>query len=235
MKITLIETEVQQTIRKNNSTSYGLTLAVGLPFPAQISERIREIQQQLEALLPGRFIWYGLHHLHATLVAPLRGRYRNFPPLQQEELPANLDRFFDDLNTFFSQQQPFDLNLGGVYIIAGGYVMVGEEILTQRLASTLKNYPELDAPKHLTGLHVSIGYFKTSQPFINDKERASLEAALVQLSHTPVGRIRVQQIWLAHYANRTLDRIVGKVPFILGQPNTLTTEQLLRRLAVYLD
>ena len=42
---------------------------------------VYDIQQQLESLATGRFTEYDLDHLHATLVASLRGRYRDFPPL----------------------------------------------------------------------------------------------------------------------------------------------------------
>jgi hypothetical protein len=45
----------------------------------------------------------------------------------------------------------------------------------------------------------------------------------------------VQKVWLVHYANRTLDRIVGKVPFTLGRTNALTVEQLLQELGIVSD
>ena len=77
------EEKVRQIIRKNQATSYGLTLVIGLPFPSDIGSRVQLIQRQLEALTPGHFFWYGLDHLHATLVAPLRGRYRDHPALQR--------------------------------------------------------------------------------------------------------------------------------------------------------
>ena len=74
MKLALDEARVQQTIHKNTATSYGLTLVAGLPFPAEIGSRVQAIQAQLEPLAPGRFTWYGVDHLHVTLVAPLRTR-----------------------------------------------------------------------------------------------------------------------------------------------------------------
>jgi hypothetical protein len=42
----------------------------------------------------------------------------------------------------------------------------------------------------------------------------------------------VQQVWLVHYANRTLDRIVGRISLTLGQTNFLTAERLLRELGI---
>jgi hypothetical protein len=42
----------------------------------------------------------------------------------------------------------------------------------------------------------------------------------------------VKQVWLVHYANRMLNRIVGRVPLTLGQANSLTVENLLRELGV---
>lgn len=232
MKLTLIEQKVQQTIRKNMATSYGLTLVIGLPFPPEISTRIQSLQQRLEALAPGRFIWYGLDHLHATLVAPLRGRYRNFPPLQREELPADLQSFTQDLTAFFTQRQPFILELAGVHIADSGFVLVGENTFEQHLTSTLRGYPELDKPKHLKGLHVAIGFCHAHHAFGTEEEAVPFETALPQLVDVSIGSMTVQQVWLVHYANRTLNRIVGKVPFALGQANALSVERLLRELGI---
>ena len=131
MKLTLIEEKVQQTIRKNTATSYGLTLVIGLPFPPEISTRIQSTQQYLESLVPGRFTWYGLEHLHATLVAPLRGRYRDFPPLQREELPTDLQGFTQNLANFFAHYPPFSLELAGVHLSNNGFVLVSENLSSQ--------------------------------------------------------------------------------------------------------
>jgi hypothetical protein len=147
----------------------------------EISNQIGYIQQQLENLIPGCFVWYGLDHLHATLVAPLRGRYREYPPLQRVELPTNLQDFAQDLANFFAKRQPFSLELAGVHVTAEGFVMVVENTLGQHLASSLQKYPELDQPKHFRGLHVAIGFFNTSRPFATDAARAHFEAALAQL------------------------------------------------------
>jgi hypothetical protein len=232
MKLALIEEKVEQTIRKNTATSYGLTLVIGLPFPAEISTRIQSLQQQLEALAPGRFTWYGLDHVHATLVALLRGRYRDFPPLQREELPADLQGFTQDLAGFFAQHQPFVLELAGLHISDNGLVLVGQNTFEQQLASSLKEYPELDQPKHPGGLHAAIGYCNTNRPFTTDEEIAPLEAALSEFIRIPIGSMTVGQVWLVHYTNRTLNRIIGKVPFVLGQANTLTGRRLLQELDI---
>jgi 2'-5' RNA ligase len=232
MKLTLDKVGVQETIRKSSATSYGLSLVVGLPFPAEVGNRIRHIQRQLEALLPGRFTWYPPDHLHATLYAPLRGRYRDFPALQREELPSNLQGFTDDLVNFFAQRQPFSLELAGVHVTDEGSVMVGGGAFTQQLASNLQRYPELDSPKGLRGLHVTIGFFNTDRPFTKDEERMCIEMALTQFMEVPVGRVMIWRVWLVHYANRTLNRIVGKIPFTLGQANTLTGERLLQELGI---
>jgi len=232
MKLTLIEQRVQQTIRKNTVTSYGLTLVIGLPFPPEISARIQSLQQQLESLTPGRFTWYGLDHLHATLVAPLRGRYRDHPPLQREELPADLQGFTQNLASFFAQHQPFVLELAGVHISDNGYVLVSENSFEQQLVSTMQGFPELDKPKHLRGLHVAIGFCHTHRHFATEEEAVPLETALPQLIDVPIGSMTVQQVWLVHYANRTLNRIIGKVPLSLGKANALSVEHLLRELGI---
>jgi hypothetical protein len=232
MKLSFDAEKVQRTIRKNTVTSYGLTLVIGLPFPGEICSQIERLQQRLEALAPGRFTWYGLEYLHATLFAPLRGRYREGPPLQREELPADLNGFACDLGDFFNQLDPFSLELAGVHVSQDGVAQVRENTLVQHLMSSLHGHSELDELKHYTGLHVAIGFLNRVPPFDTDEERARFDAALGQLMYIPVGQVPVQQVWLVHYANRTLDRIVGKVPFALGCANDLTVERLLRELGI---
>jgi hypothetical protein len=232
MKLALNEARVQQTIHKNTATSYGLTLVAGLPFPAEIGDRVQAIQAQLEALAPGRFTWYRVDHLHATLFAPLRGRYRDSPPLQRDELPADIQGFTQKLNDFFAQQQPYALDLAGVSVTRQGFVMVGECTLVRQLASSLRQYPELDPPKHLRGSHIAIGFLNTQRPFAREEEKACFEQALAQFRDIQVGKTLVQQVWLVHYANRTLNQILGKVPFTLGQANVMTVERLLRELGI---
>ena len=104
--------------------------------------------------------------------------------------------------------------------------------VVQRLVSALRRHPELDEPKHGTGLHVSIGFLNTVPPFGADEEWDRLAPALDQLANTAVGRVTAQKVWLVHYANRTLARVVGRVPFNVGQANPLTVERLLRELGI---
>lgn len=231
-KLILVEEKIRQTLCKNTTISFGLTLVVGLPFPAEIRARIQRIQEQLEALAPGRFTWYGADHLHATLVAPLRGRYREQPPLGREELPADLPGFTRDLGDFFAQQRPFSLELAGARVTPEGLIIIAENTLTRQLASSLQAYPELDRPKHHKGLHVNIGFFNTVRPFDTNEEQSRFELGLAQLVNAPVGLVRAQQVWLVHYANRTLNRIIGKTPFTLGRANDLGVERLLRELGI---
>jgi hypothetical protein len=233
VKLNLDREKIQTTIGKNTTTSYGLTVVIGLPFPAEINERIKDIQIQLESLAPGRFTFYDLDHLHATLVAPLRGRYRASPPLQRTELPTNLRGFIRDLAHFFSQQQPYSIELASLHITPEGFAMIGENSLIQQLAVKLERYPELDPAKYLKGIHVAIGFFNTPQPFATYEEQGLFEAALTQLRSIPVGQVMVQQVWLVHYANRTLNHIVGKVSFSLGKPNIITIENLLQKVGIF--
>jgi hypothetical protein len=55
---------------------------------------------------------------------------------------------------------------------------------------------------------------------------------VIHIMDIPIGRMTVHQVWLVHYANRTLNRIVGKVPFTLGGRNPLTAERLLQDLGI---
>lgn len=233
MKLTLIEAKIQETLRKNRAVSYGLTLVAGLPFPANITTQIQAVQGRLEGLLPDRFAWYGPEQLHVTLFAPLRGRYRESPLLQRTELPANLDGFANDLNIFFGQQPPFSLALAGVRLTPEGNVLITEKSLAQQLAAGLQKYPELDLPKHLRGRQVVIGYFNTGRPFASAEEEARLaDRGLIQMADISIGQMTVRRVWLVHYANRTLNRVVGKVGFDLGQPNSITAARLIEALGI---
>jgi hypothetical protein len=234
-KLMLDEERVKQAIRKNQATSYGLTLVAGLPFPTDICSRVERIQRQLEALAPGHFCWYGAHHFHVTLVAPLRGRYRDRPALQREELPADLQGFAGDLARFFASQPPFSVELGRANITPDGTVVVdvaSENGLVHQLATILRQYPALDQPKHVGNLHTSIGYLNIVHPFAADDGRSHLEDLMPQLIDIPVGRMAVQQAWLVHYADRTLNRIVGKTLYTLGQTRVVAVKQWLQELGI---
>jgi hypothetical protein len=228
----LVDEQVRTTVRKNTATSYGLTLVAGLPFPAKISSQIRRVQEQLDLLTPGQCTWYGADHLHTTLNAPLRGRYREQPPLQRSELPSDLQGCIQDLNVFFAQRAPFPLHLAGVRITADGSMLIGEDTLMRQLAATLRTYPEIDHPKHIGGLHVVIGFLHTHQPFLSAEASKRFERKLAGLSNITIGQVTVQRVWLVHYAKRTLSHIVGKVPFTLGQVNHMTSEELMRALGI---
>ena len=222
--------KIRTTIRKNTATSYGLTLAIGLPFPDEIRDQIQRLQEELEILAPGRFTCYGRDHLHTTLFAPVRGRYREGPPLQRDELPADVQGFACDLGDFFTQCQPFSLDLAGVRLTEEGLVVVSENTLTQQLAARLRGHPELDLPKHSKGLHVVIGYL--TQPFFSEEQQMRFTEGLASFTDISVGSTTIRKIRLVHYANRTLNRIIGQVSFTLGDPNPLTAERLLQHLGI---
>lgn len=229
MELKLTNEKVRATISKNNATSFGLTLIAGLPFSPEIGQ---QVQRQLEALAPDRFTWYGPEQLHTTLVAPLRGRYREGPPLHRAELPSDLDGFISDLAGFCAQIEPFMLDLVGVQCTEDGFVVVSENTPLRRLAASFRRHPELDRPKYDHGLHVAIGYLNSQPADLSKVERARLEAGFAQIVDAPIGRVAIDRLWLAHYASRTLSRIVGKVAFPLGQPQYLTSAQLLEQLNI---
>jgi hypothetical protein len=234
-KLMLDEEQVKRAIRKNQATSYGLTFVAGLPFPPDSSSRVEVIQRQIDDLAPGRFAWYDRDHMHVTVVAPLRGRYRDHPILQRAELPADLQRFAAGLADFFAKCHPFFFELNGVNLTPDGTVVVNvssDDTSVRQLAALLRRYPALDQPKYTGGLHVSIGYINTVRLFATDAERSRLEDVLSQLSNASLGRLAVQQIWLVHYANRTLNRIVGKTPYKLGQTRIVTIERWLQELGI---
>jgi hypothetical protein len=224
--------KVLANIHRNTTTSYGLTLVVGLPFPPEFAARIGQLQHGLEALAPGRFIWYTQGQLHATLLAPLRGRYRAGPPLRRAELPADLPGLIADFGDILAETAPFALRFAGVEITEDGSLILKEDTMVQRLVSRLRWYPELDPPKYGRGLHIAIG-FVNKYPFLTHRdEEQQFKAGFAQMTDTPIGALTIQHVWLVHYANRTLSTIVGKTQFTLGQASPITTEQLLSDLGI---
>ena len=237
MTLVLDPKRMQTTLSKNQATSFGLTLVVGLPFPRPILASILRLRVQTETLLPGRFRWYALDHLHATVMAPLRGRYRDAPPLRREDLPADLDGFVEALNTCFSALQPFTLELDRLLLTPDGRMLaLGPDagLVRQRVAERLTSLPGLDQPKNSDGWHVTLGYLQTPTPFATEAEQADFQVGWAELQTCLPGVVVVDRVWLVHYADRTLSRIVGKVPLLLGQPNTLTPDNLLATLGIAL-
>jgi hypothetical protein len=230
--LALVPEKIQHSIYKNTTTSYGLTLVVGRPFPPEVGVQVERIQRHLDALAPGQCTWYSLGQLHTTLVAPLRGRYRDYPPLRREELPADIEGFIHDLDAFFAQLEPFTLEFAGPQIAEDGTITIAEHSLVYQLSSQLRQHPELDRPKHDRGLHIAIGFLHNSQPFASDRERELFLQGFHSLRSCHTGRIPVQRVRLIHYANRTLKRIIGQVSFTLGESSLLTTERLLQDLGI---
>ena len=237
MTLVLDPKRMQTTLNKNRATSFGLTLVVGLPFPRPILAPIRRLRVQTETLLPGCFRWYALDHLHATVMAPLRGRYRAAPPLRREDLPADLDGFVEVLNTCFSALRPFTLELDRLLLAPDGRMLAlgpDADQVRRRVAERLASFPGLDQPKGLDGWHVTLGYLQTATPFATEAERADFQVGWAELQTSLLGGMVVDRVWLMHYADRTLSRIVGKTPLLLGQPNTLTPDNLLAALGITL-
>ena len=235
MTLVLHPKRMQTTLNKNQATSFGLTLVVGLPFARPILAPILRLRAQAEALLPVRFHWYTLDHLHATVMAPLRGRYRDAPPLRREELPANLGGFVEALNTCFNGLVPFTLELNRLLLAPDGRMLaLGPDAgqVRKRVAECLVPFPGLDRPKDLGGWHVTLGYLQTPTPFATEAEQASFEIGWADLQTSLPVVVVVDRAWLVHYADRTLSRIVGKAPLLLGRPNTLTPDNLLAELGI---
>ena len=91
--------------------------------------------------------------------------------------------------------------------------------MRQHVAERLGSFPGLDRPKDLDGWHVTLGYLQTPTPFATDAERADFQVGWAELETSMLGVVAVDRVWLVHYADRTLSRIVGKAPLLLGRPN----------------
>lgn len=223
---------------KNTTISYGLTLVAGLPLPAAPTAEAMAVQAQFERRFPGRFIWYDASHLHVTLAAPLRSRYRAAPPLQRSELPGDLDRFVAGLGELLARIEPFVLELGLIHLDDEGTLLIdvhGGTDVKARVTAWLAHFPECDPPKHpLNHLHISVGYLRgpTVDPALTDDLSAALKSVLPATHSTAPVRILVDRVWLVHYTSRTLNRVVGKIPFALGRSNRMTVAQFLKALGI---
>ena len=145
----------------------------------------------------------------------------------------DLDGFTRDLNALCTAVQPFVFELSGVRITEEGLVIVLGNAFIEKSIFFLQNYPELDEPKRKSGYwHVTIGYLRTIQPFSSDEEQKQFESGFMPIKNSVIGQTTVRQVWLVHYANRTLSLIIGKSAFALGGTNSLDGGQLLEHLGI---
>ncbi len=107
--------------------------------------------------------------------------------------------------------------------------MISAHYPGQDQSFTFLQYPELDQPKQTCGLHMTIGFLKTPEPFSSNQERERFNEGLSQIMSGDIGQALIQRAWLVHYANRTLNRIIGKVALDSGNHNALTAQGLLTR------
>lgn len=219
---------------KNNLTSYGLTLVSGLPLSSPVTQEITALTGQLEQLLPRRITWYAPEHLHITLAAPLRGRYRTYPPIQRGELPGDLGGFIKDLDSFLGALQPFQLDLSGLTFSSGGYVLVGvsgSSSICQQLAELIQKYPELDHSKTPQKLHLTLGMWNLAGS-VQSPPEPDFSKAASKFSTRFIGAEKVDKVWLVHYSNRMLNKIVGKLSFPLGETRKIPAARFLAELGI---
>ncbi len=235
MTLILDPQQMQTTRSKNLATSYGLTLVVGLPFPRPILAQVARLWERVDAAWPGCVRWVAPSHLHATVMAPLRGRYRAEPPLQHHELPVDLAGFVEELNRCFTALEPFPLNLDRLCLAPDGRLLaLGADPgnVRSRVTERLAPFAGLDRPKALAGWHVALGYLQSPETLAAGGEHVHWEADWACLQATSLGVLEVVQVWLVHYADRMLSRIVGKTPLRLGRPNALTEASFLTALGI---
>lgn len=210
---------VQQTIIKNRSTSYGLTIVLGLPVPSRFGRQISLLQASIERQLPRTFRWYEVDQLHTTIVAPLRGRYREAPALQPSELPVHYDEMVAQLRLLAASMPPISLDFQTIRFVPNGLVAVqyrGGEQLRASIAAVLQPYPGFDRPKDQSNFHLTVGYLQKVPAQLNHQERTTLQTIALSVGEESLGEVNFDRMWLVHYANRTLDAIVTKLALPFG-------------------
>lgn len=228
MDLTIDEARIQRMLRKNQATSYGLTLVVGLPFAQAFQERATALQEELEKVAAGAFAWYQPAQMHATVYAPKRGDYARSGPLRGEEIPG-LDAYLAHLAGHYAQLAPFAAQMGTPTLTPDG-VLIFHEV--QGIARPTPPPPAmppawLDQPKHSGGgLVCSIGYLRQPERLQAAETRAAISETLAAASGQGATAAPIERVWLVHYRTRTLGNIVGRLAFPLGQRQEMERAQM---------
>ena len=82
--------------------------------------------------------------------------------------------------------------------------------IQKRIATTFAHYPELHHPDRFDDLHVTLGYLNAPGESLTDAEMGFLSEGFGEIENLPIGEMLVDKVWLVHYANRTLNRILGR-------------------------
>lgn len=216
----------QAAAHKDSQVSYGLTLVAGMPFSAELTRQVLGLQNEIERQWAGIFTWYNPEHLHITLAAPLRGRYRPSPPLQRSELPADAGAFFSALGELFASLPPLSFTLTRPHVISDGHCILSADCpvpIRAALAELFEPFAELDPVNPRIGLHMTLGYCLQDLP--HALKGVEFDAAF-KTSET------VRHAWLVHYANRTLNQVVGRVSLEPGTRWSLALEDILLALGI---
>ncbi len=213
---------------------YGLTLVAGLPLPEAVTAAACAARCSLETVLPRDFIWYASSHLHVTVRALLRTRYRPAPPLRQAELPLDLAAFAADLAVAVALERPLRMEFGPPQLSPHGalYASVTAS-LSRGWWDLLDRYQELDREAPRAEFHVTLGYaadILAGSPRTAGQIGSDLAAYTGRLD--PLGVCEVSHLWLVHYAERTLARVVGRLELPLGHRLVLTPAMLLSALTI---
>jgi hypothetical protein len=186
---------IQETIAKNLSPSYGLTIVYGRPVPEGLTQNIRALRAELEGRVPERIIFYEDYHLHATIYAPKRGRYIPVPkgvefkgefspaiPLTAAELASerfNLQSFYKRLLEKVASLDSFKIAFDRISIAQNGSISivgVAEPPGPLRSLKELSKIQGCDPVKHeeleSAEIHSTVGYFGFHEPFAPMEEPA---------------------------------------------------------------
>lgn len=228
MDVTIDEARIQRMLQKNQATSYGLTLVVGLPFAQAFREQAAALQEELEKVAAGAFTWYQPAQMHATVYAPKRGDYARSGPLRGEEMPG-LDAYLAHLAGHYAQLAPFVAQLGTPTLTPDGVLIFHEMQGMARPAPPLPALPPawLDKPKHSGGgLVCSIGYLRQPERLQAAERRAAISETLVAANGQGATAAPIEHVWLVHYRTRTLGDIVGRLAFPLGRRQEMDSAQM---------
>jgi 2'-5' RNA ligase len=229
---------------KNRRPSYGLTLVAGMPFPPQVSTQAQALQEGIERQVPGVFTWYAPEHLHLTLAAPLRGRYRDGPPLRAAELPPQFPAFLAALQDRLRQQDPFPLSFCRADLAEHGSVLWRAEAggdLWNDAPALIEKVPGFDRQNPAHTPHVTLGYVRrldrpaaellaSVQAWLEREAEAKERLERRAVPDSAAAQATIDRLWLVHYANRTLDRVLGQVELPLGRPSDLSVSEMIAKL-----
>jgi hypothetical protein len=187
-------------LAQNTRTSYGLTLVLGCPLPADVLENIESLKDRY-GLIASNHIDFGRPEAYHLTVYGLK-RSRATPYTRQELDPvlSGLDRV---LHRELGSVSGIRVRLSGPVVADGGAVLVlGQpDANLVRLRAAIARLAGVD-PLKSPSSHITIGQF--TKPFGSARACRRAMEEVEALRDFPMGNLLVGELRLVYYRHRLL-------------------------------